>query len=132
MAEAIFNAMAAERSLSARAESCGLAAFPGDPAATHAVAAAAAFGADLSAHRSRRASSYLLEQADRVFCMTRGHLKRLAADFPEYAGKAALLDTEDIPDPWGMDLDTYFQTAETIAKAIETLLEAMSGEQDGI
>jgi protein-tyrosine-phosphatase len=131
MAEAIFNSMAAKRSLPAHASSCGLAAFPGDAAAPEAVAAAAEFGADLAAHRARRLNPHILELADRVYCMTRAHLNLLKATYPEHSEKASLLDEADIPDPWGADAETYRRTAKTLARLIEKLLYDF-GEQDEV
>jgi len=53
MAEGICRALAEEKGWSIQAVSCGLAAFPGDPAAPYAVEAARKYGADLTMHRSR-------------------------------------------------------------------------------
>ncbi len=130
MAEALFNASAARRDLPARAFSCGFEAFSGLPAAPDAIMAAARCGADLSAHRTQRLSADLLAGADRVFCMTRGQLRRLNADFPEFADRASLLDGAEIPDPWGLDAETYRRTAETIARAVERLLDEVQGDPD--
>ena len=50
--------------------SCGTGAFPGMPPTDQAVTAAAEYGADISDHRSRPLSSYLLAEGDLFVCMT--------------------------------------------------------------
>lgn len=126
MAEGICRAMAKARGDDVLAASCGLAAFAGDPASGHAVQAAAEYGADLRNHRSRPLNSYIVEEADAVYCMTEGHLARLLALYPDARDKASLLlEGEDIPDPWGGDLETYRMCAKAIAGAVEQRLKEM-------
>ena len=88
--------------------SAGLYALDGAPATSYALAAAAEMGLDLGAHRARSVSAEMIEGADRIYVMTRAQqdgVTRLAA---RVGGRAALLDPagEDIPDPYGADLDT--------------------------
>ena len=123
MAEGICRARARARGDDVLAASCGVAAFAGDPASENAVRAAAEYGADLTAHRARPLSPYLIEQADAVYCMTGSHLARLAHLFPETRGKFSLLSETDIPDPWGGDLEAYRAAARAIAQAVEQRLE---------
>ena len=128
MAEGIFNAMASERHLKVKAASCGLSAFPGDTATEAAKRAAKQYGADLSAHRSRRANEYLLEEAKFIYCMTKAHLQALLEQFPACAGKASCLGKQDIPDPWGGSQAVYDRTAKEIAEEISRLLDQWNGE----
>lgn len=118
MAEGIWNVMAKERGIKTRAVSCGLAAFPGDPATSQAVEAAKEYGAELSAHRARRLTLYDLEEAKAVCCMTRQQADALRRLAPELAGKITCLDQGDIADPFGGSLVSYRQTAQQIEAAI--------------
>lgn len=121
MAEGIYNAKAVPRGLEP-AESAGIFAVPGDPVTPHAVAAAAEYGADISAHRARPVTEALLAACDVVFCMTPSHLAALAARYPDCAAKCRLLDERGIPDPYGGDLDCYRRTAAAISAAIDAYL----------
>ena len=119
MAEGIWNAMAQARGKKTRAISCGLAAFPGDPATPQAVEAARMYGADLTTHRSRQVTLYDLEAADMICCMTRQHQEALHRFAPELSQKITCLAQEDIADPFGGDLGVYRRAAKQIADAVE-------------
>lgn len=117
--------------------SSGLCAFPGDPAAPHALQILAEMGIDISSHRSSRTSAYAIEQASYVLAMTDLHRARLVRLFPEFNGRirlfsdaagmerqmpgrsdsrsGALLAERDIPDPYGGTLEDYRRVAEAIA-----------------
>ena len=121
MAEGIYNAKSVPLGLTP-AESAGIFAVPGDPVTPNAVTAAAAYGADISAHRARPVTAELLASCDVVFCMTPSHLAALVARFPDCAAKCRLLDEHGIPDPYGGDLACYRQTAAAISAAIDAYL----------
>lgn len=88
------------------AQSAGLYALPGAPATSAAIRAAAACGADLSAHRAQAVNAELLSQAQAVYVMTAAHAQALCAAFPFVSGKTHVLEPA-IPDPYGGDDDTY-------------------------
>jgi len=123
MAEGIFNTLAEQRGLNARALSCGLSAYGARPASEYAIEAAKKYGADISNHRSRQASDLLMGVADAVYCMTKAHEKALKDAFPGYAGKISTLSQEDISDPFMGDEQTYERTAAQIYGAVERLIE---------
>ena len=89
-----------------QAESAGLSAFPGMPATPQAIRAAHRHGADLTAHRARMADGEMIERAERIFPMTRGHAIALLERFPHCAGKI-ILPSPEIPDPYGGDDAVY-------------------------
>ena len=76
--------------------------FPAHPAAQH---EARQHGLDLSGHLSREVSAELLESADLVIVMEKGHLEALSFEFPtfrdhvvllaEVAGEVPLVDVVD-------------------------------------
>ena len=88
------------------AQSAGLSADPGDPAAPEAVRAAQRHGADLSAHRARNVQNYLMREASRIYAMTRGHAQTLRMRFPECAERIFVLNPS-ISDPEGGDDGVY-------------------------
>ncbi len=75
MAEALFAHMAP----GAEVSSAGTMDWSGQPAHEHAIAAMAERGLDLSAHRSRRLSEYLVDESDLIVVMTRNHGWAVAA-----------------------------------------------------
>lgn len=109
--------------------SAGLYALDGAPATSHALAAAAEAGVELGAHQARSVSAEMIEGADLVYAMTRSQVERLARLGPEAAGRVALLDPsgEDIPDPYGADLDTYRRVRDRVIAAIEARREGWRG-----
>ena len=104
--------------------SAGLFTSDGAPASANAVAAAAALGADISGHRSRRLTGELIRRADVVLCMTRMHAEEVAGMVPEAAGKVRLLDARgDIADPMGSGIEVYRRTARRIERALRAVLK---------
>lgn len=122
MAAELFNLLARETGKQSRADSCGLSVpFP-MPAAQEAVAAAAARGFDLSAHRARPVSAALLADTDQVYGMTQAHLRALAARFPEYQSKLSLLPCGQVPDPYGGDGAVYAACLRALEPAVRAVL----------
>ena len=128
IAEGIFNKQAKEKGIDWRAASCGLSAAGGQPAARNAVLVLNEYGIDLSGHRSRQVNEQMLQSVDMIFCVTRRHMDLLAATYPDMKYKMAVL-SEEIPDPYGGDIEIYSKTAEIMQKAIESLIR---GINDGI
>jgi protein-tyrosine-phosphatase len=105
--------------------SAGVAAFHGDGPTDTAVQAAAEFGADLSAHRSKPVSPELLADATDVVTMTRTHAAMLAYRFPGVGPEPVLLcgPDEDLPDPIGGDIEIYRACALVIERRLGQLAE---------
>jgi len=106
-------------------ESAGLYALEEAPATPHAIAVAAEAGADLSAHRARSITRAMVEEADRIFVMTRSQAEALGHMGADLGAKVALLDPagEDIADPYGGDAAAYRHARDRIARAIGARLE---------
>ncbi len=75
MAEVLFAHLAPD----AEVGSAGTMDWSGQPAHEYAIAAMAERGLDLSAHRSRRLSEYLVDESDLIVVMTRNHGWSVAA-----------------------------------------------------
>ena len=103
--------------------SAGVAAFHGDAPSETAVVAAAEYGVDLSAHRSRPVNPELLADATDVVTMTRSHAAVLAYRFPGVGPEPAMLcgPDEDLPDPIGGDLEIYRACTAVIHARLEAL-----------
>ena len=83
MAEGIFRVLAEKYGLTdVTCTSCGTCAYTGLPANPYAVSAASAYGADISTHRSRALTQYLLEEGDLFVCMTQHHALQLLRFLP--------------------------------------------------
>lgn len=118
MAEAIFNALAEERSLGWQATSAGVAALEGEEITPNARAALEEVGIYAESHRARQVSEAMLEEADLVLVMGPRHVRALSRGFgsladsfytlPQYA--TGTLTEEGIPDPYGHTM-TAFRTS---------------------
>ena len=139
MAEALFRTMVAER-LGCRPDeiddrgivvaSAGLSAWGGGGASAGAIEAMAEAGADLTAHESQPVTENLVRQADVILTMTASHRAGILAQFPEAAGRVAMLSPErqDVLDPIGGPIATYRRCAQQIrghlAARIDTLVDS--------
>lgn len=104
--------------------SAGLYAAEGGQASPEAIDAADAYGADISAHRSRKLTSELIQAADMVFCMTRFHVEQVLQLAPQAASRVERLDPQaDVPDPIGGDAHEYRRVAAQIEQALRLRLD---------
>ena len=122
MAAALLNEKAAAQSLPVTAQSAGLAAFPGDCANENAVAALREREIDLSAHRARPLTPYLLAESDVIVCMSEAHKRAL---LPYATGKTVLVPPGGVPDPFGGDLAAYRDCRDALSDYIDDLLELL-------
>ena len=121
MAEGLFRVLAEKYGLKdVECTSCGLSAFTGMPVTDYAVEAAAAYGADISSHRSRPITEYLLSEGDLFVCMTKQHADMLAPYLPPE--KLRVLG-DGIPDPFGGTQEDYQNCAAAIYAALETEIQ---------
>lgn len=126
MAEGIFKKIVADKNLKdINVSSAGLFAMTGDEACENAVKAAERFGCDISAHRARRITSYVLDETDRFVCMTPEHAASLALYVPRE--KITVLG-KGVPDPYGGDLETYLTCANSIKNALITQFDDIVAE----
>jgi tRNA threonylcarbamoyl adenosine modification protein (Sua5/YciO/YrdC/YwlC family) len=104
--------------------SAGMSAEPGLPAARESIEVAARYGVDLRAHESQPVSQRLLEQADQIFTMTRGHRESILAAYPHLGDRVELLarDGSEIPDPIGLGEVEYEQCRAEIDRNLKIIL----------
>ncbi len=129
MAEGLARALLAERLGSSNlsrfgfeVQSAGVFAGPGSPASHEAVELLKPRSIDLSDHRSQPADETLLQQSDRIYCLTRDHRNLLSERTSQ---KAQLLDPhgEDIPDPIGGGRAVYAACAEKIEACLRERMQ---------
>jgi protein-tyrosine phosphatase len=100
--------------------SAGVVDMGGSPASAEAIAACAAKGIDIRAHRSRRLSEPLVKESDFIFAMCRMHHERITAVDPGAADRCVLLaGNDEVPDPVGQRQEVYGSCAELIEKAVK-------------
>ncbi|MEX0715512.1 MAG: Sua5/YciO/YrdC/YwlC family protein [Planctomycetaceae bacterium] len=139
MAEALFRKLLAERLDCTEAElydrgyvaaSAGLSAAPGAPASPEAIELVGRRGVDLNAHQSQPLTEELLNQADRIFAMTRGHLQMILDFRPDVASRAELLsrDGGDVPDPIGGTFSDYQACEREIDRHLRAILDQLELE----
>lgn len=101
--------------------SAGLAAGDGVPYSDETLGALEQLGITLDG-ASKRATAEMIRKADRVYCMTEGHLRqahRLLGDDERSKGHVELLDPEgDVEDPIGHGEAAYHRLAKRFRKLI--------------
>lgn len=119
LAEGLMKKLLADKGIdSISVTSAGLAAYPGDEVSEKSVIAAQKYGVDISAHRSRRISEYML--ADSVFvCMTVAHAQALAPYLDE---NRLFVIGNGVADPYGGTQEIYDYCAEQINAALPDVL----------
>ena len=116
MAEGIFKKILSDKGLTdIECSSAGIFAMTGDEVTPNSVKACERFGVDISTHRARRITEYILDEADKFVCMTQEHAASLSMFVPQE--KIVVLGG-GIPDPFGGDLETYIRCANMIKNAL--------------
>lgn len=98
--------------------SAGLAAFPGDEVSVNSVNAAKSYGVDISDHRARPLSPYMLDDG-LFFCMSQSHIAALS---PYVSEDRLFLLGNGIGDPYGGNQKTYDKCAEEIYSALDAVV----------
>ena len=119
-----------------KVSSAGLITVDGLEASEYSIEALNDRGIDIREHRSRRLTVNMIEEADLILTMTRAHkiavtMKSEKAIGQTYTLKEYVDDTElemDSADPFGMDMDAYLYCAEEISKALDLVINKITGE----
>jgi protein-tyrosine phosphatase len=100
--------------------SAGIAAMAGAGPSPEAVSVLSARGLDLGKHESQPLSERLVNFADLILPMTRGHRDAILAHWPFAAGRVQLIcrDSSDIADPIGGPIEMYQRCAEQIEREL--------------
>jgi len=129
MAEGMFRKYLAEKleckvdqldEMGYKVVSAGVIGLSGMPASPEAIAACAAKGISIKAHKSRALSPQLVEESDFIYGMGQTHCQRIVAFGPEAARKCGLLAmNQEIADPIGQSQQVYNSCADLIERAVE-------------
>ncbi len=129
MAEGIFRKYLAEKlqckvdhldKIGYKISSAGVIDNVGFPASTEAIAACAAKGIDITAHKNKGLSKELIEESDFIFAMEQIHQKHVITLSPDAANRCLLLaGDEEIHDPIGHPQKFFNGCAERIEKAVK-------------
>ena len=93
----------------------------------NAIRVAAAYGADLETHRSRRLTLGDVQGADAIFVFDRENYERVTTEFPRARRRVHFLGVLNptgpafIEDPWSGDLDRFRQVYAQIKAAVDNL-----------
>ena len=137
MAEGLFRHMLCERlgveadqleSRSFLVASAGIAAGYGMPASPESAELLADRGIDIGMHASQPLTERLLNLADFVYTMTRGHRNAILAQRPDLADRVQVLapDGSDVPDPIGGGMDEYRRCQHAIEGYLEHVISRLS------
>ncbi len=102
--------------------SAGVYAYGGGSISSHSYEQLKRRGVDLGDHRATTATERLLSRADKIYCLSQGHLNGVLDQIPsERAHTAELLDVNgaDVPDPIGGSSADYSRCAEHIEGLIK-------------
>jgi len=129
MAEGLFRACTQGRH-DLHIQSAGVSALPGQFPSDNAVRALEDEGIDISHYRSQPLSEVLVENADFIFVMTRGHLESVLYLYPSATEKTFLLrefdeaaTSPDLSDPIGQNIDVYRACRDSIKEALPGILQ---------
>ncbi len=113
------------------ADAAGVHAVRGQPPSVHAIDVCRQRGIDISGFRSQPLTATLVDRATHIFAMTGAHLETIHLLFPQSAEKTFLLREfeepgstlwRDLPDPIGMGRHIYHECAQSIEKALPSVL----------
>jgi glycine hydroxymethyltransferase len=113
------------------ADAAGVHAVRGQPPSVHGVEVCRQRGVDISSFRSQPLTATLVDWATHIFGMTSSHLETIHLLFPQSADKTFLLREfeepgatlwRDLPDPIGLGREVYEECAESIEKALPSVL----------
>ncbi len=113
-----------------RVLSAGVAAGVGSGASPQAIEVMGGKGLDLTGHSSRPLDDAVMNVADLVLTMTRGHRAAILAAWPDMHDRVHTLrrDGGDISDPIGMPIETYQSCADQIDRELASWIESLDAD----
>lgn len=113
-----------------RVLSAGVAAAAGSGASPQAVEVMGNRGLDLTGHASRPLDESVMNVADLVLTLTRGHRAAILAAWPNMHDRVFTLrrDGGDVSDPVGMPTEVYEQCAQQIESELDSWIEALEDD----
>ena len=111
--------------------SAGVSATPGCRPSHEAVVVLRDHGLDLSPHESQPLTDRLVQYADLILTMTRGHREAILAHFPEAATRTHLISRQggDVADPIGGPTELYRRCAEQIDQCLSDWVDELNFDE---
>ncbi len=126
MAEGLFKKIVSEKNIeNIECSSAGLFAMTGDDVTRNSVEACSRFGVDISSHRARRITSYILDETDKFVCMTKDHAVTLSLYVPT---EKIIVLGDGIPDPYGGNIEAYMICANSIKTSLTEQFDEIVSE----
>jgi tRNA threonylcarbamoyl adenosine modification protein (Sua5/YciO/YrdC/YwlC family) len=126
MAGALLERIAKKENLNLEIDCAGIAAIEGDSATQSAYELLKREGMDVSSHRTRKLSNWMVKKADFIFVMEGSHRERILSRWQGLEDKVYLLrefaknrDDSQIPDPAGKPIEVYEDTLRIIRDSLE-------------
>ncbi len=98
--------------------SAGLSDQDGKPMAEEAYDVLNGLDVPVENYKSTALTEALAKEAEAIFVMTKEQQKQVSERYPYLEEKILLLDTQDIPNPAGMPVETYKEVAERIQQRV--------------
>ncbi len=110
--------------------SAGVAAADGAMASVQAIEVMDERGIDISDHSSRPLSDAIMQRADLVLTMTRGHRASILTAWPDRAHQVRTLrrDGGDIADPVGSSVEIYKHCAEQLERELKAWIDSLPAD----
>lgn len=135
MAEGIMKKMVEDEKLDIEVYSCGIYAETGDYATYNAIEAVKQYDVNIENHRATNIRESQIEKMDLILCATQSHKQSVLYLYPELKKKVftmkeyVKLDKNaqdmDIKDPWGYDINVYYNCASEIKGCLEKTIEKL-------
>ncbi len=127
MAELYFDHYCKSLGKNVYSGSAGIYAYDGSPISIPAEAVMRQLGIEGGKFRSRRFTPELAAEFDLIVAMTRGHLEAIKAIAPSASDKCRLLlDSQDVPDPYGGSVKDYLNIFNTMKSSLEKLGDSIN------
>jgi len=134
MAAALFKKAAQEKRLNVDVESCGITAFSGMSASKGAIDVLRHVGIDIFGHKSKPLNKELVNWADLILVMERGHKNSILRDWPQAQNKVFLLTEfaksgeKDIIDPIGKPFEVYEELLMDLKFYLDKIIDRIENE----
>ena len=118
--------------------SCGIYAETGDYATYNSIEVAKDYGADIKNHKATNIRDSRINEMDIILCATNSHKQNILYMYPNLKDKVytmkeyAKIDQNgqdlNIKDPWGYDINIYYNCAKEINDCLEKIIERIKEE----
>ena len=128
MAENILKSVLKKRGEAGKynVKSAGLAAEVGSPMSPNAKSALSELGIKPGKHTAKQLTLRTAKSAYLIVCMTERH--KSAINLPNCKTVAEICGGDDVPDPYGGDLNTYLKTARYLLYAADDIVDLLEKE----